>query len=199
MSLETNHTHGGRGRDEAGEDRRAAIIATAARLFQERGYSGTTVRDLAREVGITSGSIFHHFGSKEEVLLSVVEKGLVEATTRMSGADAGEPRARLQDMIHAHLSALLEGAPETLSVLFHERRALSEDARTRLIEMRDAYEGLWDAALAALGPPYDDASYRRLNRLLLMGSMNWCAQWYRADGEFGVDDVSLALYKRYVV
>lgn len=184
---------------DAGDDRRVVILETAARLFQQRGYSGTTVRDLAREVGITSGSIFHHFGSKEDVLLSVVERGLREATLRIDDqAEAADPRKRLRHMIHAHLSALLDGSPETMSVLFHERWSLSDGAWRRMVERRDSYEALWDAALADLGDGYGDPSYRKLSRLLLMGAMNWSAQWYRPDGEFDIDAVTDALLARYV-
>lgn len=186
--------------DQAADDRRRAIITAAARMFQERGYSGTTVRDLGREVGITSGAIFHHFGTKEEILLRVVENGVHEATLRMrvSETDSSDPAQRLQSMIQAHLDALLGGSPETLSVLFHERWMLSPEARARLIEMRDAYEAIWDRALEDLGPPFDDAAHRKLSRLLLMGSMNWSAQWYRPDGQFDVADISAALFERFV-
>lgn len=156
----------------AGDERRLLILETAARMFQQRGYSGTTVRDLARQVGITSGSIFHHFGSKED-----------------GAAEAHDP---------AHLSALLEGAPETMSVLFHERWSLSDDAWRRMVERRDSHEALGDVAPAELGDGYDDASYPKLSRLLLLGAMNWSAHWYRVDGEFDIDAVTDALLARYV-
>jgi AcrR family transcriptional regulator len=71
------------------------ILAAAARMFQKRGYTGTTMRDLAREVGITSGSIFHHFRCKEDMLLAVVERGLAEGTQRITEAQmsgGGRPR-----------------------------------------------------------------------------------------------------------
>jgi hypothetical protein len=101
-------------------------------------------------------------------------------------------------MMKAHLSALLDGVPETSSVLFHEHWALSEEARIRLVEMRDTYEGLWDEALLSLGPPFDERSHRKLTRLMLMGSMNWSAQWYRPGGEFDIDELSTILADSYL-
>jgi AcrR family transcriptional regulator len=186
--------------EESTEDRRTELLSAAAQMFQQRGYSGTTMRDLAKEVGITSGSIFYHFRSKEDLLVSVVKTGLEEATVRIEAIETTDPRERLRDMIHAHLSALLGATPVTTtsSALFHEQWALSEEARKGLIEMRDAYEDVWDMALAALGPPLDDSSQRKLTRLLLMGAMNWSAQWYRPDGEFDVKGISATLCARFV-
>ena len=50
------------------------LLAAAAKLFREKGYSRTTVRDLAAEVGILSGSIFHHFANKDEILFGVMRE-----------------------------------------------------------------------------------------------------------------------------
>src|SRR5437016_1947267 len=93
-------------------NRYAEIISTAARLFRERGYSGTTVRDLGKAVGVTSGSLFHHFGTKEEILLCVVDAGIQQAMELIARKRSLErdPRAKMAAMIRAHLSSLLEGS-----------------------------------------------------------------------------------------
>jgi AcrR family transcriptional regulator len=160
-------------------------------MFQERGYLGTTVRELAKEVGLTSGSIFHHFGTKEEILIEVVAAGVTRVegviTERLEGAANPDDRARA--MLQAHLSALLDRDPEVLSVFFYERWALSEDAARRLVQLRDEYEASWDRTLADLGGKFEDARHRRLVRLLLLGSMNWTAQWYHPGGDLTLDDL----------
>jgi AcrR family transcriptional regulator len=180
-------------------DRRSEIIKTSARLFQERGYTGTTVRDIAKEVGITSGSIFHHFGSKEEVLLCVSQEGVrqAEAAIAAFAEEASTPREYLEAMIRGHLTALLDGETETIVVLFHERWALGEAGREEYIRERDEYDAKWDAALRELGGEFTDKSHRKLVRLLLLGAMNWCAQWYH-EGEFVVDDIAKELSARYL-
>ena len=58
------------------EGRRNELILTAARLFREQGYERTTVRELAGAVGLQSGSLFHHFRNKEEILLAVMANGI---------------------------------------------------------------------------------------------------------------------------
>lgn len=186
-------------RDQTIPDRRREIIAVSARMFQERGYAGTTVRDIAREVGITSGSIFHHFGSKEEVLLQVVEEGLRHATTRIEaeGLAMCGPRQRLAGMVRAHLSALHDESPEAMSVLFHGRWTLSPETMGRMVAMRDRYESLWDAVLAEF-EPFAGGDRRKRVRLLLFGAMNWSAQWYRPGGEFDLDAIAGALVETYL-
>lgn len=68
-----------RGTEEAaGSPRRADVIATAGELFRLHGYERTTVRELARAVGLQSGSLFHHFRSKEEILVAVMSEGIEE-------------------------------------------------------------------------------------------------------------------------
>ncbi|MCW8978209.1 MAG: TetR/AcrR family transcriptional regulator, partial [Marinobacter sp.] len=54
------------------EGARGRLLTEAARLFREKGYERTTVRDLAAAVGIQSGSLFHHFRTKEEILKAVM-------------------------------------------------------------------------------------------------------------------------------
>ncbi|MDN5856301.1 MAG: TetR/AcrR family transcriptional regulator, partial [Actinomycetia bacterium] len=55
---------------------REAIFAAATRLFGERGYSGTTMRDIAKAVGILPGSLYAHIESKEAVLVEIIEGGV---------------------------------------------------------------------------------------------------------------------------
>ena len=59
------------------DNRRQQLLDVAARLFRERGYHVTSMRDIAREVGMLSGSIYYHFPSKEEMLLAVYEVNYV--------------------------------------------------------------------------------------------------------------------------
>src|SRR3954470_12725999 len=71
------------------ETPRGRLLRAAAHLFLTRGYAQTTVRDLAREVGILSGSIFHHFDSKEEILEAVMNEVSVLSAQRMTDAFEG--------------------------------------------------------------------------------------------------------------
>jgi AcrR family transcriptional regulator len=91
-------------------NRREQIVRAAARLFRENGYEATTVRDLADAVSMQSGSLFFHFGSKEEILLAVLKGGLERAEVALERqlVNAVTPQQKLAACFRAHLRTILE-------------------------------------------------------------------------------------------
>jgi TetR/AcrR family transcriptional regulator, cholesterol catabolism regulator len=164
------------------DNRRQQLLDVAARLFRERGYHVTSMRDIAREVGMLSGSIYYHFPSKEEMLLAVYEEGLRHIAERVDAAVAGQrtPWERLEAGCTAHLEALLELSDYTqvmIRVLPPEGGKVAE----RLLELRDRYEALFRDLIDALALP--EPADRRYLRLLLMGGLNWSHVWYHPGGD----------------
>jgi len=164
------------------DNRRQQLLDVAARLFRERGYHVTSMRDIAREVGMLSGSIYYHFPSKEEMLLAVYEEGLRHIAERVDAAVAGQqaPWERLEAGCAAHLEALLELSDYTqvmIRVLPPEGGKVAE----RLLELRDRYEARFRDLIDALALP--EPADRRYLRLLLMGGLNWSHVWYHPGGD----------------
>jgi TetR/AcrR family transcriptional regulator, cholesterol catabolism regulator len=164
------------------DNRRQQLLDVAARLFRERGYHVTSMRDIAREVGMLSGSIYYHFPSKEEMLLAVYEEGLRHIAERVDAAVAGQrtPWERLEAGCTAHLEALLELSDYTqvmIRVLPPEGGKVAE----RLLELRDRYEARFRVLIDALALP--EPADRRYLRLLLMGGLNWSHVWYHPGGD----------------
>src|SRR5471032_3187522 len=91
------------------DNRRADLVRVAARLFRERGYDGTTIRDIADAVGMRSGSPFYHFKSKQEILVAVMEEGLVAglADNERIVASGLPARAKFHALVRAHLETVL--------------------------------------------------------------------------------------------
>jgi TetR/AcrR family transcriptional regulator, cholesterol catabolism regulator len=177
------------------DNRADQIIAVCADLFSQRGFAATTVRDLAREIGISTGSIFHHFATKEDILVAVVERGLASATDRINQMLVGveDPKERISTMILAHLIALHRDGPETMSVLFFEWWSLSPETKAKIVSFRDAYEAIWVAEISRLKEVGIAPKNPSLFRLFLFGSMNWSAQWYHSDSEQTVEQVAAYL------
>ena len=172
--------------------RRKEIVEAAARLFCQRGYQHTSVRDLAEAVGMQSGSLFYYFKSKEELLVAVMEEGIrrAEAGVEQALALARTPRERLRSLFAGHLEALLGEAREPMAVLLYEWQNLSAGAQARVVELRDAYERRWqvvlDEAAAAGLIPRDTRLWRRY----VLGALNWTSVWYRSGGELGVRELA---------
>ena len=78
------------------EGARGRLLTEAARLFREKGYERTTVRDLAAAVGIQSGSLFHHFRTKEEILKAVMVETIRLNTALMQAALEAADTSRLE-------------------------------------------------------------------------------------------------------
>src|SRR5438552_16025272 len=70
---------------DGSSNRRADLVRVAAKLFREKGFDGTTIRDIADAVGMRSGSPFYHFANKHELLMAVMEEGLRLGLERTQG------------------------------------------------------------------------------------------------------------------
>jgi len=160
------------------DNSRQQLLDVAARMFRERGYHVTSMRDIAREVGMLSGSIYYHFASKEEMLLAIYEEGMHYVADCVDAAVArvSAPWERLEEACSAHLDAMLELSDYT-QVMIRVLPPEGGKVAKRLLELRDEYESRFRRLIYALDLP--DSADRRYLRLLLMGGLNWSHVWYR--------------------
>lgn len=164
------------------DNRRQQLLDTAARLFRQHGYHATSMRDIASAVGMLPGSIYYHFASKDELLVTVYREGVSRIAERLDAAVAGkkEPWQQLEAACIAHLQTVLDHSDYAQVVI----RVLPDDApavRVRLVALRDHYEERFKDLVAALDlPAYVDRHYLRL---LLLGALNWSQVWYRRGGD----------------
>jgi len=183
------------------ESARGKLLQTAAHLFRAKGYERTTVRDLAGAVGIQSGSIFHHFKSKDEILRSVMEETILYNTALMRAAlaDAEDLRERLLALIRCELQSIMGGTGEAMAVLVYEWRSLSPEGQAYILGLRDIYEQMWLDVLGEVraagyceGDPF-------ILRRFLTGALSWTMTWFRQDGSMTLDDLAeqalLLVYK----
>jgi AcrR family transcriptional regulator len=158
--------------------RRAALLDAAARLFDERGYHGTSIRDIAEATGVTPGAIYSHHASKARLLLAVYEEGIRRIVDGVEAgvARASTPRARLVAAAEAHLETLLDGSAYASVVVRVLPRDVPE-AEEELVRLRDGYERHFARLIDAL--PGMEARRRRALRLALFGALNATQIWYR--------------------
>jgi len=172
---------------------RQDILDAAAHVFHERGYHGATMQDISAAVGLTAGSLYHHFsGGKEAILMAVLEAGLAQVTAELQ-ALAGSPLPpdeKLRRAICVHIISVTEHVTVAALMVFEMRTALSlPEAPARFLAGRDAFEGLYrqmiaDGITAGLFRPVDVGVFTRA----LLGAANWVGVWYRPEGRLkGVD------------
>ena len=173
---------------------RGRLLSAAAHLFRTKGFERTTVRDLAQEVGIQSGSIFHHFKTKEEILRCVMEDVIHFNTDRMKAAlaEARSPKEKLRALIYCELVSINGATGEAMAVLIYEWRSLKPESQRYILTLREHYEQLWLGALdeakrAGLLQPHVDTF---ILRRLLTGALSWSNYWYKPEGALTVDQLA---------
>ncbi|WP_048495811.1 TetR/AcrR family transcriptional regulator [Marinobacter subterrani] len=159
---------------------RGRLLTEAARLFREKGYERTTVRDLAAAVGIQSGSLFHHFRTKEEILKAVMVETIRLNTALMQAAleAADSIRDKLRGLVRAELESINGQTGEAMAVLVFEWRSLSAASQAEVLELRDIYEALWLEVLEALKSEGALEADPFVVRRMLTGALSWTVTWY---------------------
>ena len=192
----------------APDNRRADLIRVAARLFREKGFDGTTIRDIAHAVGMRSGSPFYHFANKHELLMAVMEEGLrigLDRTEAVLAEAALSPRERLQRLVRTHYGILHDTGSDFIPVMLYDWRSLPAQYKRRIIELKDGYDAIWQRTLDDLHAQGLLRADAKLARLMILGAINFSATWYRAKprragrvtlDELAAQTVALVLHER---
>ena len=179
---------------------RGRLLSAAAHLFRDKGFDRTTVRDIAASVGIQSGSIFHHFKSKEDILYAVMEEVIHFNTARLEQAVAREGTARdkLRALIRAELQSIVGDTAEAMTVMVTEWRCLSEDKQRKALALRSIYEQLWLDVLSELHAQGAMKTDPFIMRRLLTGMTGWAPNWFDREGPLTLDDLADIILARVV-
>lgn len=171
-----------------------SLLAVAVDLFNERGYDGTSMEELAGRLGITKSAIYHHVTGKEELLARAVDRALdsLVAVTVELPATTGPARDRLEHVVRRSVEVLVAELP-CVTLLLRVRGNTAVE-RTALARRRD-----FDAWVAALvHEAAADGDLRRdiepaLASRLIFGMVNSLTEWYRPDGDVGTAALSTAV------
>ena len=169
---------------KATSPREEEILTAAARIFREKGYHGTSVRDIAESVGLLKGSLYHYIRSKEELLARLFEGALEETVHELEEIATREatPTERLGEMVRAYVRSVTANL-DTVGLYLREWRSLPPPQLTRLRARRRAMRTLFETVLSdgqrrhefAAGDP-------KISALAILGMCNWLYEWYRPRG-----------------
>lgn len=165
---------------------RADVVAAAGRLFAERGYHGTSMRDLGKELGLLGSSLYSHVESKQDLLVEVVEEGarLFEASAEKALGEGGSPGDRMTALISGHVDVVLDNL-DVARTFLNEARMLDSVQRQRVLSARDHYEEAFRSVIRA---GLADGSFRsdlepKTSSIFILSILNAIERWYRPDGE----------------
>lgn len=180
--------------------RRRELRTAAARLFRKVGYPQATVRDIAKAVGMQSGSIFYYFKTKEDILVDVMNEGMRQflEAARVPMDDAVHPRMKLRTLLVRHLMTLHQRNNDELAVVLSEWRSLSPRARRQIVAQRDEVEAVWNRVLRELADARLISGDIAILRLAILGAANWSVQWYDNKGKLSIDELADQLLDLFV-
>ena len=176
----------GRRRDR----QRGAILRAAARLFRDRGFADTGMRDIAAAADISAANVYHYFSGKDELLFYCQDSALDRMLETVAAARRAESTAagRLRVILAAHVRTVLDDVEGAAAHLHTE--SLPPKLRTALVRKRDRYEqalrlvvadGIRRGELVDIDPAI-------VTRAML-GAVNWTVTWFRPDGARSADAV----------
>ncbi len=173
------------------ESRKDVILQQAARLFREKGYMATTLRELAEKSGVKGGSIYHHFSSKQEILFQIMGNTLDTLINRLTDvlSDLEDPVEKLKKAIAFHIEFHVADSDET-NVTDIELRSLDRENYDIIVGKRRLYE---DIFLRILGEGVRNQAMNINDvKLTCMAIIQMCTSvsfWFRADGPLSLNDI----------
>ena len=173
------------------------FLDAAARLFRQKGFEATTVREIAKAAGSLPGSLHYRYPTKAALLIDLTRRGMDAdlAAVRAAISGVADPVERLRLALRARLEYLL--SRDAAQVILYDWRALKGKPREEMIRLRDRYEAFWSGLVyeaAGSGRLRPDLDLKML-RFLLLGAINSVAQWYSPRGQCGPAEVADAFWE----
>ena len=179
------------GNEARKESRRQEILRIASRIFREKTYDGTTLKDIADSVGMLKGSLYYYISSKQELFSDIIVEAVKVLGDSLEGVDRAKlaPVERLRAIIRAHVRFSVDY--QDTEILFltgrHIISSLHMVELTRLFERRDRLliGTLKEAVKEGAYPPMNT----RLVALAIVGMCNSVAFWYNASGPSAYEEI----------
>lgn len=190
-TLAAHDSSAGEPADELALGTRERILRAAASQFRQRGFHGTSMQDLAEEVGVTKSSLYHHFPSKQALLSEILEFTVERVTPHLEEVlESDRPSTeKLRSAVRLHVQAAIEDR-DNVACFVEEGRALAPAFLDAQIPKRDYYEGCFrrilEEGVERGEMEVDDVA---LVGLAILGMCNGVVRWYRADGPRDPHDI----------
>ena len=169
------------------------ILRTAARIFAEKSYHSSSMRDISRATGISLAGLYHYCKSKEELLFLIQDNcfGRVVESLEARLTSARDPIDKLRIFIDNHLAFFAANMAE-MKVLSHEAESLAGDLRARVSDRKESYTRLARQILSEVQQSGGSANKQvdlTVATYALFGMMNWIYNWYNPSGKLAVTDL----------
>jgi len=173
-------------------NREDQLLDIARRLFANRGFHATSLRDIAEEAQISKAALYYHFPNKDELYERVVIQSL-DALVQMVGADvarARTPTERVRAFVHSSAHFLDEHREHWLAGANAFREAGQTERRGVALHLRDTYEKLLRRCIS---DGIESGEFRGMDAAMitrfLLSGLNYVTRWHSPDGKLSVKEV----------
>jgi len=177
------------------------ILRSAARIFAEKSYHSTSMRDISRATNVSLAGLYHYCKSKEELLFLIQDNCFGRVLERLEQRlqDVEDPIAKLGIFIENHLSFFAANMAE-MKVLSHEAESLRGDLYTHVSTRKDNYTKLARKILREVQETGNSKEPIDLTvaTYALFGMMNWIYNWYDPQGKLKVSDLADNVMKLFL-
>lgn len=180
------------------DDKRAAIVAGAARLFASGGFDRTSMNDIAQALGISKALLYHYYGAKDDLLFDIIRAHLIDLGEAVEAADdsALPPRQRFAAVI----SAIIEnyrGGDHRHKVQVNHLGHLPAEQQAELKGYERQLVDMLGAIIHAINPALPRSRIRPLT-MTVFGALNWKYMWFRDDGPMSHEDYAALLARLFI-
>jgi AcrR family transcriptional regulator len=177
----------------AQRDARERILEAAATLFMEHGFAATSVRMIGDLAGVGQSSLYHHAGSKGQILVDLHQSfnEVLLAELRSVAAGDASTEEKVRAIVRVVFSTV-ERHQARVTIYLRESHALPPDQVTRANATRDQVDAVLDEILehgVKSGELRSDLNIR-LTRLAIFGMCNWSYQWFRPGGAYPGEQIA---------
>jgi AcrR family transcriptional regulator len=168
------------------------VLRTSAAIFAEKGYHSTSIRDIARETGISLSGLYYYFSSKEELLFLIQDYcfSTVIGDCRRLLAGVEDPVGRLRLLIENHLNYFVNNMNE-MKVLSHEANSIGGEFLRKVNSKKRQYVDLVRGLLEEIARQRPASGVDlRVATFSLFGMMNWIYNWYNPRKDVDVKGLS---------
>jgi AcrR family transcriptional regulator len=171
--------------------KREAVIRTAARAFDERGYHNTSLDDIAAALGVTKPTIYYYVPNKEQLLFECFRAGLepIRAALHRAEQARGSGRERLRSVVHDYAVAIASEYGWCMVRAEHQDlgESLSGEVKALKTEIDRGIRRLLQAGIADGSIEVRDP---KLAAFAIAGALNWIAHWFRAGRSLSPEQVA---------
>jgi TetR/AcrR family transcriptional regulator len=181
-------------RSEQREMKREALLRAAVSAFNRRGFSQTSLDEIAQNLGVTKAALYYYFPTKSALVAACFDRAMKVANESLAIAkrDGRDGREKLILMLRRYLRTMIGELNESL--LLTEEHALTPSDRAKLIEQRDTFEralrtvvkeGIGDGSIVSCDP--------KLAVFVVLGAIHWVPKWFSLKGPWSDAQVSIAI------